>query len=317
MVPTSNSSPEQEMLFSVQAGKSGSNWLDRLRSTKGFPTAPNLGLDHFLSSPQSPTPSISEPVHPIERRPAGWTPAHAEDSRKEWYGIMTNVLSELFHMGDADPLPPKKSSRKQANPRFFPGTTGGVEDSLQKIDNALSFNLDNNLVHMATDLWCREEGEEDEEDEDLAGYSKSEVTVIDTSCSGWKLEKVLFRRKNVWKVKDRKGKGRSGFGRKKRRASGGRGEEIVLGKKKRKRSSLALESTNEGDEVNRSGLREAHERIADGILQSQRRRLPIFESPTKLKNGSSSVVLVKGIAAGKGKKANISNTTSSNSTASA
>lgn len=148
-------------------------------------------------------------------------------------------------MGDPDSLPAKKCSRKQANPRFFPTSTGGVGGCLHKIDNALSFSSDNNLVETAVGLGCREEGEEEEEEEDLAGYSRSEVTVIDTGCSGWKFEKVLYRRKNVWKVRDRKGKGRSGFGRKKRRASGGRGDEIVRGKNKLKRSSSALESTNE------------------------------------------------------------------------
>ncbi|KAK4766554.1 hypothetical protein SAY87_008196 [Trapa incisa] len=71
------------MLVTIQAWRSGSNWLDGLRSTKGFPTAPNLGLDHFLSSPQSPNPFISELVHPIERRPAGHAPALAEGSGME------------------------------------------------------------------------------------------------------------------------------------------------------------------------------------------------------------------------------------------
>lgn len=228
------------MLCSVPAGKSSSNWLDRLRSSKGFPTGPDPGLDHFLSAPQTPDTSISEPVQPVQHRLAGQTPDPGGDSGKEWHGIMTDILSELFHTGDPDPLPAKKSSRKQANPRFFPSSTRGV----RKIDNALSFNSDNNLVEAAVDLGCRDEGEE-EEKEDLAGYSRSEVTVIDTSCPGWKFEKVLYRRKNVWKVRDRKGKGRSGLGRKKRRATGGSSDEIIHGKKKLKRSSSALDSSNE------------------------------------------------------------------------
>ncbi|PQQ04430.1 hypothetical protein Pyn_41105 [Prunus yedoensis var. nudiflora] len=43
-----------------------------------------------------------------------------------------------------------------------------------------------------------------------------EVTVIDTSCGVWKTEKVVFRRKNVWKVREKKAKVRK-FGRRKRK----------------------------------------------------------------------------------------------------
>ncbi|KAK4776994.1 hypothetical protein SAY86_005682 [Trapa natans] len=83
------------MLVTIQAWRSGSNWLDGRRSTKGFPTAPNLGLDHFLSSPQSPNPFISELVHPIERRPAGHAPALAEGSGMEWFVWLLTLCSHL------------------------------------------------------------------------------------------------------------------------------------------------------------------------------------------------------------------------------
>jgi hypothetical protein len=69
----------------------------------------------------------------------------------------------------------------------------------------------------------RKELNEEEEEEleekgerELKGYSKSEVTVIDTSCAVWKTEKVVFRRKSVWKVREKKTKLRS-FGRNKRK----------------------------------------------------------------------------------------------------
>lgn len=65
------------------------------------------------------------------------------------------------------------------------------------------------------------EAEEDEREErELVGYSTSEVTVIDTSFGVWKSEKVVFRRRNVWKVREKRRKVRS-FGRKKRKGSGG------------------------------------------------------------------------------------------------
>ena len=70
------------------------------------------------------------------------------------------------------------------------------------------------------------EGEEEELEErgerEMKGYSKSEVTVIDTSCEVWKTEKVVFRRKSVWKVREKKSKVRS-FGRNKRKVVSGEG----------------------------------------------------------------------------------------------
>ena len=39
---------------------------------------------------------------------------------------------------------------------------------------------------------------------DLLGCSQTEFTVIDTSLPSWKLEKMLHRRKNVWKIREKK-----------------------------------------------------------------------------------------------------------------
>lgn len=49
--------------------------------------------------------------------------------------------------------------------------------------------------------------EEDRGDWDASGYSQTEVTVIDTSDPLWKFDKMLYRRNNVWKVGDTKGRG--------------------------------------------------------------------------------------------------------------
>lgn len=64
-----------------------------------------------------------------------------------------------------------------------------------------------------------EEGEEEEDEEDekeLRGYSRTEATVIDTSFADWKVERLVFRKKNVWKVMEKRGRPKS-FGRKKRK----------------------------------------------------------------------------------------------------
>ncbi|XVF12911.1 hypothetical protein REPUB_Repub08aG0160800 [Reevesia pubescens] len=39
------------MLYSISIGKFGSNWLDGLHSSKGFPTSNNLDLNHFFYNP--------------------------------------------------------------------------------------------------------------------------------------------------------------------------------------------------------------------------------------------------------------------------
>ncbi|KAM7274180.1 hypothetical protein ACFE04_028844 [Oxalis oulophora] len=133
---------------------------------------------------------------------------------------MANVLCELFNMGggggDSDGIPKKKSLRKQPNPKFFHNTSTSTStstaaaadwDSSLRKDESASDN-DINLV-----AFEEEEEEEDEEEkikakkekEELFGFSRSEVTVIDTSFDVWKFDKLLFRKKNVWKVRDKKG----------------------------------------------------------------------------------------------------------------
>lgn len=94
---------------------------------------------------------------------------------------------------------------------------GGCErkDENAQIENKLKEEVDgeenvNNAVEM-----------EDGEREELLGYSRNEVTVIDTSCTEWKFEKLVYRKRNVWKVREKKGKSRMiGLGRKKRKANG-------------------------------------------------------------------------------------------------
>lgn len=54
-----------------------------------------------------------------------------------------------------------------------------------------------------------EENGDDDGGDELKGFTRSEVTVIDTSCPGWKVDKLVFRKKNVWKVRERKPKNKS------------------------------------------------------------------------------------------------------------
>lgn len=273
------------MLCSVPAGKSGSNWLDRLRSNKGFPTGDDhLDLDHFLTqnpspnSPHSDCNSVRPHAEPLPDRSASLRRAGAQD--KEWFGIMSNVLSELFFMGGSDEssrLSGKKIPRKQTNPRLcsvsasHSSNASVVEDKkssdcARKAEAAVaavtaSLNSDSNSLVETTkaagnadvDVDGSEDDDEEEEEEEgerqLKGYSRSEVTVIDTSFGSWKSEKLVFRRKNVWKVREKKGKFR-GFGRKKRKGNDACGGDvdIVVGGKKKAKVLLASDQEVNGDQ---------------------------------------------------------------------
>ncbi|KAF8008360.1 hypothetical protein BT93_K2129 [Corymbia citriodora subsp. variegata] len=326
------------MLCSVPADRSSSNWLDRLRSTKGFPAGDGLDLDHFLANPPNPSPptppasdpSTSESTHSVQSQITTQDQTHsvrAQNSgdERDWYGIMTGVLSELFNMGDGEEEVARKSSRKQPNPRFFPNSRACDASAGEKIsdcaaaaargENAGWRTPSADLESDAVDRTARgadADGEEEEEEEkesgdnkDLVGYSRSEVTVIDTSCESWKFEKVLYRRKNVWKVRDRKGKVRSSIGRKKRKLGGGSEDGIVGGKKKLKVSGSEVDELSENIE---NGKAETSKELVHNLDKSSKTRfhLQFCESPRKRRTGGSSVVLIKGIPAVKSKKGKLS-----------
>ena len=276
------------MLCSISTGKSGSNWLDRLRSSKGFPTGDNLDLDHFLANPNpsdspitnasnSPN-SNSESTHSNDKQLQNRKPPPSEVNSseptgdKELFGIMSNVLSELFNMGEqaqTSRFSRKKTSRKQTNPRICIIKTPNVNSSEEQQSGSDNVRKDENIPASTASLNSREEAkreskeegddnsveeEEDEEEEkekgekELLGYSRSEVTVIDTSSEVWKVDKLIFRRKNIWKVKDKKGKSRT-VGGKKRKAPPPPpppdDNNVGVCNKKRKISSSELRSLKE------------------------------------------------------------------------
>ncbi|XVF53287.1 hypothetical protein PTKIN_Ptkin05aG0087300 [Pterospermum kingtungense] len=279
------------MLCSISTGKSDSNWLDRLHSSKGFPAGDNLDLDHFLANPNpsdspiinasDPPNSNSESTHSNDKQlqnrkplPAPVVTSCEPAGDKEWFGIMSNVLSELFNMGEQaqwSRFSRKKTSRKQTNPGICIIKMPNVNSFEEQKSSSDSVRRGENIFASTASLNSREEEamreskenveeedeEEDEEEEEekekgereLLGYSRSEVTVIDTSCDVWKADKLIFRRKNIWKVKDKKGKSRA-VGRKKRKAPPAPppfddNNNIGICNKKRKISSLELWSLKE------------------------------------------------------------------------
>lgn len=242
-----NSTTLQPMLCSIPTGKSGSKWLDRLRSSKGFPAAHNdLDLDQFLSNSNPPDPDIGpESERPVPNRNQTTQEAHRENGEREWLGLVSNVLSELFNMGEKpdDLTRGKKCSRKQPNPRVCAvSTSSNVETVPSSGENSCADVKERSERLRA----AREENVDFEEDEDcygdLSGFSRTEVTVIDSSCASWKNEKLLFRRKNMWRVREKKSRSvRVGAKKRKGRPLE---EESGGGEKKQKRCDLSKDGAD-------------------------------------------------------------------------
>ncbi|CAN8252192.1 unnamed protein product [Cochlearia groenlandica] len=209
-------------------------WLDRLRFSRGVSTTEDedasgtpLSLDDFLRRNHQtditgdPIPSDSPPSDPIQSDPElPETPS--DPNRDEWYGVMTDVLSELFNFSDgssrSSAISNKKLPRKQSNPKHC---------SVDKPEDVSLLNPRRDFAAPSRDSYSKKpvtekrgrkrslpeaddvaEEEEEKGEKDLIGFSRSEVTVIDTSFNIWKSEKLVFRRRNVWKVRDKKGKSR-------------------------------------------------------------------------------------------------------------
>lgn len=329
------------MLCSISTGKSGSNWLDRLRSSKGFPAADQLDLEQFLNhntpnlsnssdgkvfgstadqiDPNSSSNSVqSDKRQAIDGNQA--TETNCGNGESELFGVMNNVLSELFYMGDSKSFS-KKSCRKQQNPKICILSTPKIDnDTCRKDEDVsgalpLSLNYSREMKGMSNKLKLQEgdgvnvgpvDGEEEEEkgNTDLSAFSRTEVTVIDTSFPSWKFEKMLFRRKNVWKVRDRKCKSTI-TNRRKRKASLVN-ESGYAGEEKKQCSSSKDANDEEGlvpshegnDQINK--IEEACKQSYDVLGQVQENRIP-----RKLKDGASSVVLIKSIPTSKKNGANI------------
>lgn len=125
----------------------------------------------------------------------------------------------------------KKSYRKQPNPRVCAvvetvpssreNSCAEVKERSEKVRAARGENVD--VV-------------EEEEDccGDLLGFSRTEVTVIDSSCASWKSEKLLFRRKSVWRVREKRSRLGGVGAKKKRKGRPPLEEESNGGEKKRK-----------------------------------------------------------------------------------
>lgn len=299
------------MICSILTGKSGSNWLDRLRSNKGFPVGDDLELDHFLENKDSNPKSKPNSSESIQNRKGVTEEICGENENGEWFGFMNNVLSDLFIMGESNhnrscKFSRKKISRKQTNPKFClvsRMTSSNIEEEqssggcVGKDENAQIENELKEEVHGQENVNNMAEME-DGEREELLGYSRNEVTVIDTSCTEWKFEKLVYRKRNVWKVREKKGKSRMiGLGRKKRKANGA--DANVDAKKKFKLNSQEDCTFSSKHSPHPAEGEEVREETFEYPNQVPKKRLLLSRSPKKGRKGGKSASLRKGMSTSK------------------
>lgn len=306
------------------------NWLDRLRSSRGFPEATDLDLDHALSNladsgPSDPPPhkSDDDSSNAVESKSAvNRAGASPENGNPDWLGIMSSVIAELFIMGDsesrnASQIRTKRSSRKQRNPRIcaVPKPPLGAEEDdgelllprglARREEGAAAGTPPATLIcggrsggggfevkaTAERDNAGCEDAEREEYHEDLKAFSRSEVTVIDTSCASWKFDRMLFRRKNVWKVREKKRKGASAGMKKKRKAMSSCDENIEssLGAASKEHAALSHEERRQQDEERVEAYR-----TADVKRVPNKRRFPFSRPPRNLRKGGLPNALVKG-----------------------
>ncbi|KAJ6677430.1 FANTOM PROTEIN [Salix viminalis] len=319
------------MLCSVQTSKSGSNWLDRLWSNKGFNNSndddlsvPNPSSSPITDASNSVINSNSESTHSESDQnkvTATTTTEISSSDSKDLLFLMNNVLSDLFNMGGgSDPIEgssrhsrkKEKIPRKQTKPKFcFVSGNNSSNDSLdcvRKDQNALvatgSLNSDKNSNNVDCGVDDEEEEDVEEEkekgfgvsgDKELKGYSRSEVTVIDTSCQVWKFDKMVFRKKNVWKVRDKKGKSWV-FGSKKRKVIDLESANGNGAKKKAKVSNLEVGSSEDANDVRKAEDERREEvEMAEDHSQVATKRIHLSRSPDKSKKSGSSVILITAI----------------------
>ncbi|KAL3838020.1 hypothetical protein ACJIZ3_022611 [Penstemon smallii] len=268
----------------ASTGKSGSSWLDRLRTSKGFPENGATDLENFLQNTNSETSDPSPTPDQI------FGPKQNEDKRL--FNIMSNVLNELFNFGDNNCGNSTKSARKQANPRICAFSNNCTDENNAASEKAAaSRSGENNAgVERVKELLDRREYEREREREErdgaLSGFSRTEVTVIDTSYETWKFDKLLYRKKNVWKVRDKKGKSDNVGSKKKRKVSGGAEEDGYGGKKSKVDEKEGCELP-----LNESNKSEAHGKASDKVSKILKKK----QRDLKSDNGSSSIVLIKSI----------------------
>ncbi|CAO2838508.1 unnamed protein product [Amaranthus hypochondriacus] len=296
---------------------SSSNWLDRLRSSRGFPTGEEPDLDRFLSSSSSGSNPITESTthsdsthsQPTIRRKDKYT------QERDPFG---GLLIDLFNMGgESSRTFSIKASRKQSNPRFcrvssdadFPSSSDDLKR--EKSENGGFVSSGDTSLNKKRENENNKIGEfrvsddfEELENVDLKSYTRNEVTIIDTSFKEWKSDKWVFRKNDEWKIKEKRSKCKSGK-KKKLLAVNNLGDNHIQKldveddnqmriKMKKKEDEILLQQPSKEQIQNDKEKETFKER--EGVLgRVRKKRYPCPRPPQKNRNDGSEVILIKSI----------------------
>ncbi|PWA97130.1 hypothetical protein CTI12_AA032230 [Artemisia annua] len=151
-----------------------SDWLRRLRISRGFPDTDKMGFEDFICSIRKGDSEKMIPKRDLSR-------VKRKDICEKQQ--CPKIIVESKNADGNSLLVPLNWNRKRKR----------TVRTVKKVDQ---------------DFKVADPVEEEEKGQlDLLGCSQTEFTVIDTSLPSWKFEKMLHRRKNAWEVGDKKGKG--------------------------------------------------------------------------------------------------------------
>ncbi|CAN6480491.1 unnamed protein product [Victoria cruziana] len=225
------------MICPVSQSNSGLNWLDRLRTSKGFPVGNETGLEAFLDANAPPSDQVASSGD--DRSVALSRPDISGESAKvrvrvkrgrapigrdkgDWFAILSGVLAELFNMGDprrSMVMDDKRTCRKQKNPKtctILCSTNGGDRNAAVSPQTSVSGTKDKETVELDSvhrrprrksgknvlKADEKEEGSANVRSPELDSCSCTVVTVIDSSFPGWKFGKAISRKGNDWRIRE-------------------------------------------------------------------------------------------------------------------
>ncbi|CAL5022355.1 unnamed protein product [Urochloa decumbens] len=226
----------QTLLTAAAAAASGTpSWLHRLHAKEGLSFPSHLNIDDLLyggrqpQPPPPPTPPVpppppssnhqtnlavtvrepppkaaAKPKQPQQqprppRNPARPNPSSSNSPPPLPELQLAAVISDVFAVPSSAPpgTPPPKAFRKQSRPRprtdddqpiaALPPAPRPHKEKKEKIAKAKK--------RRRAERAAEADGER---------TSRTDVTVIDTSIDGWNAAKVLIRRGDIWKVRDKK-----------------------------------------------------------------------------------------------------------------
>ncbi|KAJ1257230.1 hypothetical protein BS78_K154900 [Paspalum vaginatum] len=169
------------------------------------PSSSNLHTDLAVVAREAPHKAAAKPNHLPQqqqlrpaRNPSRPNPSSTNSPQPPPQLKLAAVISDVFAVPSSAPpgTPPPKAFRKQSRPR-------PRNDDDQPMPAFLGPRPNKDKKDKIAKAKKRRRAER-AADADGERCSRTDVTVIDTSIDGWKAAKLLIRRGDVWKVRDKK-----------------------------------------------------------------------------------------------------------------